>query len=522
MKYSRIIIAIFLSMFVTKALAYDFAIENADGMTIYYNYISNGKELEVTYKTNSYNSYNGSVVIPEEVTYMNRTRKVTSIGSRAFSNCSSLTSISIPNSVTIIKERAFGECFNLTSVTIPNSVTIIEKLAFTYCTGLTSVVLGTNLKSIGEWAFQSCRNIVSITIPDSVNAIEESAFISCEGLITVTIGNGVTSIGNQAFYGCENIVSLTIGSNVKTIGEAAFLGCGKLSNVNIPNSVTDIKKEAFAGCISLTSLFIGNNVSAIEEKSFQYCRSLTSITIPNSVKRIGDNAFDGWDLPVVISLIENPFGITGKDYGIRTFSQNTFNNATLYVPKGTIDKYKTTSGWEDFLFIEEGTGPNDNPSTMKCEMPTISYLSGKLSFNSATDGVTYHFDITDSDIKSGSAQELDLSVTYNIRVYATKDGYENSDVATATLCWIDVEPKTDGLSNIAQVRANAVMIKAEDGLLTIEGADDNTNIVVYTLDGVQVGSTISKNGIAHVSTNLIRDNIAIMKIGNRSIKVMMK
>lgn len=270
-------------------------------------------------------------------------------------------------------------------------------------------------------------------------------------------------------------------------------------------------------------MFIGNNVSAIEEKSFQNCRSLTSITIPNSVKRIGDNAFDGWDLPVVISLIENPFGITGKSYGIRTFSQNTFNNATLYVPKGTIDKYKTTFGWEDFLFIEEGTGPNDNPSTMKCEMPTISYLSGKLSFNSATDGVTYHFDITDSDIKSGSAQELDLSVTYNIRVYATKEGYENSETAKATLCWIDVEPQTDGIDNgIAQVRANAVMIRANGSQLIVEGADDNTVIAVFTLDGVQVDSAISKNGIAQLNTNTIRDSAVIVKIGHKSVKVIIK
>ena len=70
---------------------------------------------------------------------------------------------------------------------------------------------------------------------------------------------------------------------------------------------------------------------------------------------IGNNAFNGVDFPTVVSLIENPFKITGKTSGYRTFSQNTFNNATLYVPKGTIDKYKATDGWKDFLFIEEGT-----------------------------------------------------------------------------------------------------------------------------------------------------------------------
>ena len=89
---------------------------------------------------------------------------------------------------------------------------------------------------------------------------------------------------------------------------------------------------------------------------YHLCSGLTSVTIGSGVTSIGYNAFDGVDIPTVISLIENPFEITGKtsDY-YRTFSQNTFNNATLYVPKGTIDKYKATDGWKDFAYIVEGT-----------------------------------------------------------------------------------------------------------------------------------------------------------------------
>jgi len=73
------------------------------------------------------------------------------------------------------------------------------------------------------------------------------------------------------------------------------------------------------------------------------------------VTSIGGSAFDGVDIPTVISLIENPFTIRGKTSDYRTFTQNTFYNATLYVPNGTIEKYKATDGWKDFLFIEEGT-----------------------------------------------------------------------------------------------------------------------------------------------------------------------
>ena len=105
----------------------------------------------------------------------------------------------------------------------------------------------------------------------------------------------------------------------------------------------------FSGCSGLTSITIPNSVKSILTGAFFRCYGLTSVTIPNSVTSIGCYAFDGADIPTVISLIENPFKI------IRTFSKNTFNNATLYVPKGTIDKYKATDGWKDFAYIVEGT-----------------------------------------------------------------------------------------------------------------------------------------------------------------------
>ena len=111
------------------ASAYDIAVENADGVTIYYNYYNNGTELEVT----RFVGYFGVVNIPEEVTYMGRTRKVTSIGYRAFDYCTGLTSVTIGNSVTSIGASVFYNCHSLISVTIPNSVTSIGEEAFSNC-----------------------------------------------------------------------------------------------------------------------------------------------------------------------------------------------------------------------------------------------------------------------------------------------------------------------------------------------------------------------------------------------------
>ena len=113
------------------------------------------------------------------------------------------------------------------------------------------------------------------------------------------------------------------------------------------------------------------------------------------------------------------------------FTENTLYNATLYVPEGTIEKYKKESKWSAFLFIEEETD-NNEITIKKCENPTISIDGSCLIFNCTTSGVTYHYSISDSDMKSGTMNdnEIELTKTYHISVYATKDGYEDSDIVT--------------------------------------------------------------------------------------------
>jgi hypothetical protein len=160
----------------------------------------------------------------------------------------------------------------------------------------------------------------------------------------------------------------------------------------------------------------------------------------------------------------------------------------------------------------------------KCSIPSIFYRNGKLSFTSDTPNTKFVCTIIDNDIATKTTtKELELSAIYQISVYATATGFEKSDIATATLCWIDQQPKTEGITDgIANVPARALLIKNNGSLLTVEGAADGEAISVYTVNGMQSGSAISQNGAASIDTNLQAGSIAIVKIGDKSVKVVIK
>ena len=172
-------------------------------------------------------------------------KSVTSIGDWAFENCTSLTSITIPDSVTCIEWYAFQGCTSLTSITIPNSVTSIGDLAFDGCTSLTSITIPDSVTSIGDDAFRGCTSFTSITIPNSVTSIDDWAFSGCTSLTSITIPDSVTEIGYSAFEGCTSLTSITIPNSLTSIGYGAFEGCTSLTSITIPNSVTSIDGYAF-------------------------------------------------------------------------------------------------------------------------------------------------------------------------------------------------------------------------------------------------------------------------------------
>ena len=190
----------------------------------YADYIFEEAELASANNKIWYTSSDGSIITPYSYVFG------ANIVSNTYENGQGVITFDAP--VTSIGGSAFYDCTSLTSITIPDSVT-----------------------SIGNLAFRECTSLTSVTIPDSVTSIGDDAFRDCTSLASVTISDRVTSIGRSAFEGCTSLTSVTIGNSVTSNGEYAFCACYSLTSVTIPNSVTSIGVGAFYGCTSLTSVY---------------------------------------------------------------------------------------------------------------------------------------------------------------------------------------------------------------------------------------------------------------------------
>ena len=206
--------------------------------------------------------------------------------------------ITIPDSlggykVIAIGEEAFGDNISIETVVMPDSIETVESKAFYNCSSLTSVTLSDHLSSIGRSAFEKSK-IKSLSIPDSVSFIGAYAFADCTGLRNLTLGNGITEWEtdwgtNAAFRGCTLLSSLTLSEGMTSIGSYAFEGCSLLIEVEIPSTVVEISEGAFKDCELLDTVTVYGNVG---DKAFQNCSSLKNIEL-NNVYSIGANAFEG-------------------------------------------------------------------------------------------------------------------------------------------------------------------------------------------------------------------------------------
>lgn len=235
--------------------------------------------------------------------------------------------------------------------------------------------------------------------------------------------------------------------------------------------------------------------------------------IPNSVTNIDWSAFAECSKLEKVYCYAEIVPYTSTD----AFEKSYPEYSTLYVPAESLNDYKSTVPWSEFGTIKAIEG-----DAQKCATPTISYIDKRLTFSCLTEGVEYVSEIKDTDIKRFYDNSINLSATYEISVYATKAGFENSDVATATLVWTDAiftETTPSASSAKAVAESIPVLISAKDGNITVRGEQNGLPLTVYTVDGKMLGSATMKDGQASIATNLQRGEIAIVKVGSKSVKI---
>jgi hypothetical protein len=242
-----------------------------------------------------------------------------------------LYTITTTSSVTSVSFHISGKCTG--AVVIPDGVTHIGSSAFYNATSLTSITLPDTVINIGDSAFYNATSLTSITLPANVNAIGTSAFRGATSLTSITLPVGVVSITPNVFYGATSLTSITILGNVTGIFSSAFYGATSLTSITLPATVTSIGKQAFYNATSLTSITIPSGVTSIGIEAFKGASSLTSITIPASVITIGANAFDK-----ATSLTS--FTVTEPNGNFTSFVGVLFNNdltTLIYYPAKASD-----------------------------------------------------------------------------------------------------------------------------------------------------------------------------------------
>lgn len=302
--------------------------------------------------------FEGEAKLISALKYHGRELKVTSISNGAFSQCRTLTAVSIPDCITEISDRAFTGCSQLASVNIPATVTRIGSDAFQGCTSLPAT---DNIRYADTYLVEPTDNtLTAYTIKEGTRYIGDRAFYNCQSMTSLRIPEGVETIGSQAFWECKNLSSINIPVTVSEVLLNAFEDCDKLTHVTI--SCPSVGSW-FNNHPSIKEVTLGDKVTTIKTSAFRKCSGLTTINIPESVRSIGSGAFDYCSSLTTISI---PEGVTSIEGGIlRECPQLTdiycyikeppalptgdlvTNNAstTLHVPAESVDKYKAAKGW---------------------------------------------------------------------------------------------------------------------------------------------------------------------------------
>ena len=356
----------------------------------------------------------------------------------------------------------------------------------------------------------------NIVIPESVTyngrtmivvGIGSDAFNNCFDLLSVQMPKSITYIGDRAFFDCVNIVSVILSENIISIGDYAFQRCEKLSSIKLPEQLKTIASAAFVSCIGLETLSIPSSVEQIEGSAFADCSGLKSIVFKDGSKqlRLGSNNAPGVfnnDCPLYLYIGRQLKYVESRNYA--------FGNSLKVLSIGNHLHNET-----DFALFEE------------------SLLWG-LYLN-RTSSITTIYSMLEEPMNT--RQDVFQNEVYlNAKLYVptgTKDKYLAADgwknffniqeMDVADMWDGNGEPQTEGKdSSVSQVKAEAIMIQTNNGTLNVSGVENGNDVTVYSSSGMLVGSANATSDSISIVTGLLNGEIAIVKIGDRAIKVVMK
>ena len=317
-------------------------------------------------------------------------------------------------------------------------------------------------------------------------------------------------------------------SNIDVSHNTALTSLNCSSNHLQKLDVSNNKELTSLNCTN-NQLMILNLAANSKITDYKLYSQKISLKAENLTEGIAIPVPDGFDISNLFSLKLNDTTISGSltEYNNRKYlviaepgtEESFINGKNLKYYYDT--KCHVTVRMEVTVLLSY----TSHTDTKKCATPIISYTDKKLTYTCETEDVVYHSAITDTDIANYESNEVSLSATYEISVYATKDGYENSDVATATLVWTDAvftetTPETP-TSAKAIAESIPMLISAQNGTITVRGEQNGLPLTVFTADGKMLGSATIKDGQASIATNLQRGEIAIVKVGSKSVKIKM-
>lgn len=366
----------------------------------------------------------GKVTIPEKVTNEGVEYTVVMVGPNAFTRCSGMSEIILPETVTEIGSGAFTYDFGLKNIPLPSSLVKIGDAAFYQCTNLQEITIPASVKVIESRAFSFTSAMKTFTVdPANENYSSEAGvlynkdkthLVACpRQMESVTLPSTLKVIEVEGFCGCSKITELVLPEGLETLQGHAIQGTS-VTSLTIPNTVTLIDDYSLAENYKLTYLKLSENAKSIGEYCFWSINSLNELNIPASVTQIKRKAFSGvTKLPRIVMGGSTPPGM-----GADVFEAGLFKSAKLVVPAGSLNAYKGANIWSQFENIEEYTQEEENEFSVGIlenftapKVPVADKIKMQFSVkNEGTKAVTNIAYVLTIDGTAGEAKNTNLAI----------------------------------------------------------------------------------------------------------------